>query len=111
VTKMIGRMQVAGWVERCEAEHDKRQTLVSLTNEGRQKVNPLILQARSHEIQLTEVIGSAEMRHLKKVLKHLIASRARPEANLNDRHRGPPLLEAPLPHHPACGSAPGGSRA
>jgi serine/threonine protein kinase len=28
-----------------------------------------------------------------------------------DRHRGPPVQEAPLPHHPACGSAPGGSRA
>jgi len=26
------------------------------------------------------------------------------------RHRGQPLLAAPLPHHPACGSAPGGSR-
>ena len=29
---------------------------------------------------------------------------------LNDRHRGQPLSAAPLPHHPACGSAPGGSR-
>jgi len=29
---------------------------------------------------------------------------------VDDRHRGPPLSEAPLPHHPACGSAPGGSR-
>ena len=26
------------------------------------------------------------------------------------RHRGQPSLTAPLPHHPACGSAPGGSR-
>jgi DNA-binding MarR family transcriptional regulator len=89
VTKLIGRMQVAGWVERCEAEHDKRQTLVSLTNEGRQKVNPLIVQAQSHEIQLTKEIGSAEMQHLKKVLKHLIASRARPEANLNTQSKTP----------------------
>jgi chromate transporter len=27
-----------------------------------------------------------------------------------NRHRGQPSLTAPLPHHPACGSAPGGSR-
>jgi integrase len=27
------------------------------------------------------------------------------------RHRGPQVIGAPLPHHPACGSAPGGSRA
>jgi hypothetical protein len=26
------------------------------------------------------------------------------------RHRGPLFSEAPLPHHPACGSAPGGSK-
>ena len=28
----------------------------------------------------------------------------------DDRHRGRSLWIAPLPHHPACGSAPGGSR-
>jgi hypothetical protein len=28
----------------------------------------------------------------------------------SNRHRGQPSLTAPLPHHPACGSAPGGSR-
>jgi len=27
-----------------------------------------------------------------------------------DRDRGTPLRALPLPHHPACGSAPGGSR-
>ena len=32
------------------------------------------------------------------------------QSGAQNRHRGPPLLEAPLPHHPACGSAPGGSR-
>jgi hypothetical protein len=29
----------------------------------------------------------------------------------HDRHRGPSRWKAPLPHHPACGSAPGGSSA
>jgi hypothetical protein len=29
---------------------------------------------------------------------------------VNNRHRGQSRLTAPLPHHPACGSAPGGSR-
>ena len=28
---------------------------------------------------------------------------------VEDRHRGQ-LVAAPLPHHPACGSAPGGSK-
>jgi hypothetical protein len=32
------------------------------------------------------------------------------QAIATNRHRGQPSLTAPLPHHPACGSAPGGSR-
>ena len=31
-------------------------------------------------------------------------------SDVPNRHRGQPSLTAPLPHHPACGSAPGGSR-
>jgi len=36
-----------------------------------------------------------------------ILQKASPKPN---RHRGQPIWTAPLPHHPACGSAPGGSR-
>jgi hypothetical protein len=37
------------------------------------------------------------------------AVRPRGELQMGDRHRGQ-LKATPLPHHPACGSAPGGSR-
>ena len=49
VTKLVGRMQDAGWVKRCDAAHDKRQSLVSLTAAGRRKVQPLLKQAKAHE--------------------------------------------------------------
>ena len=35
---------------------------------------------------------------------------ARSASVMPNRDRGRPLLTGPLPHHPACGSAPGGSR-
>jgi methyl-accepting chemotaxis protein len=38
------------------------------------------------------------------------AEAAREIKTLINRDRGRPLRTGPLPHHPACGSAPGGSR-
>jgi DNA-binding MarR family transcriptional regulator len=35
-------MQDADWVKRCDAAHDKRQSMVSLMTAGRRKVQPLL---------------------------------------------------------------------
>lgn len=73
VTKLVGRMQQAGWVVRCDAEHDKRQSLVSLTASGRQKVRPLLQQALLHEQRVMGDIGPEEEAQLKAILQRLIA--------------------------------------
>jgi DNA-binding MarR family transcriptional regulator len=75
VTKLVGRMQDAGWVQRVDATHDKRQSLVSLTPAGQRKVKPLLAQARAHETQVMAEIGLAEIAQLKKVLERMIAVR------------------------------------
>lgn len=75
VTKLVGRMAEAGWVQRVDAPHDKRQSLVSLTPAGRQKVKPLLAQARAHEKQVMADIGVTEVDQLKRVLERLIAVR------------------------------------
>jgi hypothetical protein len=75
VTKLVGRMQEAGWVQRVDATHDKRQSLVSLTAAGQRKVKPLLAQARAHETQVMAEIGLAEVAQLKKVLERMIAVR------------------------------------
>ena len=75
VTKLVGRMEEAGWVKRCDAPHDKRQSLVSLTPAGQRKVKPLLAQARAHEGQVMVDIGLAEVAQLKKVLERMIAVR------------------------------------
>ena len=75
VTKLVGRMEEAGWVKRCDATHDKRQSLVSLTPAGRRKVKPLLVMAQTHESQVTADIGAAEVAQLKRALERMIAMR------------------------------------
>lgn len=76
VTKLVGRMQEAGWVKRCDAAHDKRQSLVSLTPAGRRKVQPLLAQAKAHETQVVSALGVAQADQLKHMLESLIAANA-----------------------------------
>ena len=76
VTKLVGRMAEAGWVQRVDAPHDKRQSLVSLTSAGQRKVKPLLAQARAHEAQIMKDIGSEPVHELKQVLERLISVRA-----------------------------------
>jgi DNA-binding MarR family transcriptional regulator len=75
VTKLVGRMEDDGWVKRCDATHDKRQSLVSLTPAGRRKVKPLLALAQAHESQVTTDIGAAEVAQLKRALERMIALR------------------------------------
>lgn len=75
VTKLVGRMEEAGWVQRRDAPHDKRQSLVSLTPAGRRKVKPLLAQAQAHEAQVTADIGAPEVDQLKRILERMIALR------------------------------------
>lgn len=72
VTKLVGRMQEAGWVTRGDAAHDKRQSLVRLTAAGRRKVQPLLLKAKAHEAQVVAQLGQAQAEQLKRVLERLI---------------------------------------
>ncbi len=76
VTKLVGRMEDAGWVKRVDAPHDKRQSLVSLTPAGQRKVKPLLDQARAHEAQVMADIGTAEVAQLKRTLEKIIRVRA-----------------------------------
>jgi DNA-binding MarR family transcriptional regulator len=72
VTKLVGRMQEAGWVLRRDGAQDRRQSLVSLTAAGGQKVKSLLRQAKRHEQHVTANLGSQETQQLKAVLLQLI---------------------------------------
>ena len=72
VTKLVGRMQQAGWLTRNDAPHDKRQSLVRLTAAGRRKVAPLLAQAKAHEASVMAKFGEDQSARLKRVLERLI---------------------------------------
>lgn len=74
VTKLVGRMEEAGWVRRVDAAHDKRQSLVSLTPMGQRKVKPLLDKARAHEQGVVSQLGTRETDRLKQLLMQLIES-------------------------------------
>ena len=72
VTKLVGRMQEAGWLTRSDAPHDKRQSLVRLTAAGRRKVAPLLARAKAHEASVMAEFGEDQSAQLKRVLERLI---------------------------------------
>ena len=72
VTKLIGRMQSAGWVRRVDGTHDRRVSLVSLTPKGVKKVTPLLTQAQAHESQVLAGLSDQDIARLKQTLAHLI---------------------------------------
>jgi DNA-binding MarR family transcriptional regulator len=67
-------MQDAGWVKRCDAAHDKQQSLVSLTATSRRKVQPLLKQAKAHEAQVVSALGTEPAHQLKLMLEGLLVS-------------------------------------
>jgi DNA-binding MarR family transcriptional regulator len=72
LTKLVGRMSKAGWVSRVDSSLDKRQSLVSLTEQGIAIVEPLIAQAKAHEAHIVGELGAANMDQLKVQLIQMI---------------------------------------
>lgn len=72
VTKLVGRMQEAGWVVRIDAPQDKRQSLVSLSRQGEQRVKPLLALAQAHEEAVLSRLSPDQSAQLKDILAILM---------------------------------------
>ncbi|TNF60349.1 MAG: MarR family transcriptional regulator [Burkholderiales bacterium] len=72
LTKLLGRMERQGLVERRTAEHDRRRTSVSLTPQGERLVSPLLERARAHEARVLAEIGADRGGELKQWLRRLV---------------------------------------
>lgn len=72
LTKLIQRMEKAGWVRRGADPADARRTLVFETVQGQAVVVDLLAQAKRHELGLLAGINAKEVATLKKVLRALI---------------------------------------
>ena len=71
VTKLVQRMRAQGWVTLQADPGDQRRTLVAATPAGREKVRPLLAQAREHELQTLQALSHVEAHVLKTLLTRL----------------------------------------
>jgi DNA-binding MarR family transcriptional regulator len=72
LTKLVQRMEKAGWVRRGEDPADARRTLVFETGQGRATVAALLAQAKAHEASLLQDFSERDVAALKKILRALI---------------------------------------
>ena len=73
LTKLVQRMEKAGWVRRGEDPADARRTLVFETAQGRATVAALLTQAKAHEASLLQGFSQRDVTALKKILRTLIS--------------------------------------
>lgn len=73
LTKLVQRMEKAGWVRRGADPADARRTLVFETKQGRDTVAALLAQAKVHEDTLLEGFSERDVTALKKILRTLIS--------------------------------------
>jgi len=74
LTKLLGRMEQQGLVQRRTGTRDRRQTAVSLTAQGQRLATPLLERARAHEARVLTEIGSDQGHQLKLLLRRLVES-------------------------------------
>lgn len=72
LTKLLGRMETQGLVQRRTGTQDRRKTKVSLTTQGQKLVTPLLERARAHEARVLAEIGPLQGSELKQLLRRLI---------------------------------------
>ncbi|MDW5441709.1 MarR family winged helix-turn-helix transcriptional regulator [Polaromonas sp. SM01] len=73
LTKLVQRMEKAGWVRRGEDPSDARRTLVFETAQGKATVAALLAQAKTHEDSLLQDFSERDVTALKKILQTLIS--------------------------------------
>ena len=72
LTKLVQRMEKAGWVERGADPADARRTLVFQTLPGRETIAALLAEAKVHENALLQDFSKRDVEALKKILRTLI---------------------------------------
>ena len=72
LTRLLDRMETAGYVERIPHASDRRVMLVSITQAGAQAVERLIGLAREHELRVLEPFSPASAKALKSTLRQII---------------------------------------
>ena len=90
LTKLVQRMEKAGWVRRGADPLDARRTLVFETAQGQSAVASLLKQAKKHEAQLLSGFSKRDVTALKKILRTLISRSVDGDGRQTTNPRRPP---------------------
>lgn len=77
-SRVVGRMQRAGLVERTLDANDRRSIRVALSDHGRAVARPLVQAAAEHEARVRAPLPAGHERVLIEVLQHLVRDHAPP---------------------------------
>jgi DNA-binding MarR family transcriptional regulator len=83
LSKAIDRMEHALLVERRMPPEDRRQSLIYLTERGRQLTAPLLARARDREIWVARVLGKAGLQRCAAMLESIIDGLEEPSWHRN----------------------------
>ena len=72
VTKLLGRLEAEGRVERSAGDVDRRQSLVKILPAGRQALGTLLVKSKQHERRLVARLNQREAASLKSALRKLM---------------------------------------
>jgi DNA-binding MarR family transcriptional regulator len=81
VSRLLDRMEAAGYVERLDNDGDRRITLVTITPAGNRVVSRLIPLAREHERRVLEPFGLQHAEELKSTLRSIIELHRAPSSD------------------------------
>lgn len=73
LTRVVSKMEEAGWVKRRGEQTDRRITQVMITPLGRRVVADHLMRAKAHEAQILQGYSAAEIDTMKAALRELIA--------------------------------------
>jgi len=72
MSKSVGLLVERGWVQRRIPENNRRQTMVSLTAEGRRVLETMHRRAERHVTEILSSLAAAERKHVQTGLEILI---------------------------------------
>ena len=96
VTKIVGRLEAEGLVQRSPSSADRRQVIVDLTKRGRATVSVLLEEAAQHQDQVLSLYSKAEVELLFRMLRTVLARNGAAEwgtPELANELRGRPAVE------------------
>lgn len=83
-TQLVDTLEKHGWIQRIQDDHDRRVTLIALTDEGRVALKEHFMRMAELVDGLIEYLGEEDASHIERILDKLMAY----ALNASEQHNG-----------------------